>query len=593
MRKVLIGTFIAVHLAALAPARVAGAQDRAPVPRDTVHLQTRGVPPDAALQAARVFNAPETMRATGALEVPQGTELTSDVAVIEGPLTIAGRITGSVVAINADVVLVPGARVEGGLLVVGGELRGREGATIGGEVQVYRARLQFRRDGDRIEVVEGDANEWWWQRYKRERLGAWSDISLVSARTYNRVEGLPVYLGPRFGFNPAWGSVRVDAYGIVRTAEGFNRTSDNIGHTLRTEVRVGDRHGLTLGARLFDVVEPVEEWHLSDAEVGLATFLLHRDLRDYYNRSGGSIYGGYRFSPQVSVTLTFSDERWGSRQTEDPWALIRNEGAWRANPRMDDGSLHLFGTRLTFDTRTDRDDPRSGWLVVSDYEHGTGTIVANGLHADPDVLAAPRRVRYHRGTIDMRRYNRVAPGAQLNLRLLLGGWLGGDPLPLQRRFSVSGPGGLSGFDFRRSTGNTDYWQCSQPRTIPAPGGGNAIPFRFPGSPAECDRMALVQAEYRGDIRIDPFGIFDDDGDRRRRWGRGAEWVVFADAGRGWLVGDRLGTLRYPSSRLPSLGTVQTDVGVGVIFDEIGVYLAKATSDLSAPPNLIVRLRRRF
>lgn len=589
MRKRLI----VLAIAALAPLYGAGAQERELFRRDTVHLETRGIPAEVATEIARVFNAPGTVRATGALEVRAGTEITSDVAVVDGPLTVGGRISGQIVAINANVVLLAGARVDGGVLVVGGALQGRDLATIGGEVRVHRARLAFRREGDRIAIAEDESNDWWWKRYKRERLGAWSEINLVSARSYNRVEGLPIYLGPRFGFNPAWGQVRVDAYGVLRTAEGFRRTNDNLGHMLRAEVRVGDDHGLTLGGRLFDVVEPVEDWQLSDTEVGLSTFFLHRDFRDYYNRSGGEVYGGYRFSRQMALTVSFADERWGSRETRDPWTLFRNNASWRANPRMDEGSIHLLATRAIFDSRTDRDDPRSGWYVVADFEHGTGTIIANGLYDVADALPLPRSTRYNRGMLDVRRYNRVSPSSQLNLRLLLGGRINGDPLPLQRRFSAGGAGAMPGFDFRSVQGSTDYWQCTGTHRLPAPGGGSPA-FRFPGTPAECERLALAQVEYRGDIRIDPFGIFGEERDRRRRgWGRGAEWVMFADVGRGWLVGERLGRLRYPTSDLPPLATFQSDVGIGVVFDDIGIYLAKALSKSDAPPNFIVRLRQRF
>ena len=40
---------------------------------------------------------------------------------------------------------------------------------------------------------------------------------------------------------------------------------------------------------------------------------------------------------------------------------------------------------------------------------------------------------FNRLFIDVRRYTRVSPSGRVNLRLLAGGWLGGDPLPLQRR----------------------------------------------------------------------------------------------------------------------------------------------------------------
>ena len=43
---------------------------------------------------------------------------------------------------------------------------------------------------------------------------------------------------------------------------------------------------------------------------------------------------------------------------------------------------------------------------------------------------------------------------------LLGGWLGGDELPLQRRLSVGGSGTLPGFDFRRFHEQNDVGMCT-------------------------------------------------------------------------------------------------------------------------------------
>jgi len=106
-------------------------------------------------------------------------------------------------------------------------------------------------------------------------------------------------------------------------------------------------------------------------------------------------------------------------------------------------------------------------------------------------------------------------------------------------------------------------------------------------------MALAQAEYRGDLRFD-FGGFDDD-DVGIRLGAHSDavWVVFADAGRGWLVGPRQGTLQYGRGQLPAPGTFRTDVGLGLDFDILGLYVAKAVSDSKEPANFFVRVQRRF
>jgi outer membrane translocation and assembly module TamA len=48
----------------------------------------------------------------------------------------------------------------------------------------------------------------------------------------------------------------------------------------------------------------------------------------------------------------------------------------------------------------------------------------------------------------------------LNLRLLVGGWLSGDDLPLQRRFALGSAGSLPGYDFRQILPGTDVLTCA-------------------------------------------------------------------------------------------------------------------------------------
>ena len=126
-----------------------------------------------------------------------------------------------------------------------------------------------------------------------------------------------------------------------------------------------------------------------------------------------------------------------------------------------------------------------------------------------------------------------------------------------------------------------------------------------GVPAQCDRIALARVEYRGDLTFRAFGSSDDDGDepprRWRRYGLHADghWLLFADAGRGWLVRDGLANasapadLAYGRSTLPPLSTFRTDLGIGLDFDPLGVYVAKSVTDAKEPANFFLRVRRRF
>jgi Omp85 superfamily domain len=582
MTRLLARHAMAAMACAVVPLMSAAAQQPA-APRDTV-LNPRLLPAEVEREVTDAFNSANTVKATGAYEVESGRVVPGDVAVLNGPLTIAGRVNGRVIAINSDVILRPGARVEGQILVVGGNIDGKDDAFIGGDVRTYRQRLTYRREGDRL-IASGSSEEdaRWWKRRQKWRSHSYSDLRLVSAKTYNRVEGLPIFLGPSFGHRSGDTRLEVNALGIFRTGENLEWNSETIGHSLKVELSAGRGTGLAIGGRLFDVVDPAEEWQLRDVEVGLASFFLHRDYRDYYNRHGGSGYVRLSVVRGVDLTASLSDERWAQRKTLDPFTLFRNGQDWRPNPDMDEGRFHIANGTLHIDTRSDEDDPRSGWNIVADYEHGTGQTTLFGATSpgvrDPDV---DNVTTYGRGFLDLRRYNRVSPEGQLNLRVVAGGWLNGDELPLQRRFSLGGPGALDGYPFRRTGSGDDVRQCST---------GGEIPL---GVPAQCERMLLFQAEYRGDVWMSLFGDWDwDDSWRGGGWHHRAQWVVFADAGRGWLVGDRVGELQYPKDRLPSLSTFKTDIGLGFDAGMIGFYIAKSISDSKEPPNFFVRVGRRF
>ena len=151
---------------------------------------------------------------------------------------------------------------------------------------------------------------------------------------------------------------------------------------------------------------------------------------------------------------------------------------------------------------------------------------------------------------------------------------------MQRRLSVGGPATLPGYDFRRAWRVTpDVLTC----------GGTALP----GAPALCDRVMLLQAEFRRDFDL---GWLRDD--VREDWwrpgfNRHGAWVLFADAGRGWNVGRTNGATNYGKGALPAFATFRTDIGAGIDFGVVGLYLAKATTTAREPVNVLFRVQHRF
>jgi len=403
-------------------------------------------------------------------------------------------------------------------------------------------------------------------------------LSITSGKTYNRVEGLPVLLGPTYKNRIGSADLSLAAFGILRSADSFHWDADNVGHKLSGELRYGRRRGFAFGAESFDVVAPIEPWQLTEPDAGLAAFFFKRDYFDYFGRHGARGYASAFTAGGATLTASLSDERWSSREERSVFTLFRDDEHWRINPRIDDGRAHVADIAFDLDTRTSQLNPWAGWLIKADYEHGAGDFWTTGFST---ALFREHR-SYGRGFVDIRRYNRISPKRQINGRIVLGGWLHGDKLPLERRFSVGGIGTLPGFDFRRVGIGTDVGQCAD-RIV------------ADGRPAKCERVALAQLEYRHELLSELFDVFNRNGIRVR----GAVFrvkptaVVFADAGRGWLVGPQVGTLQYPSGSLPGFDTFRTDVGGGLDLGIIGVYVAKAVSSSKEPANFFVRIRDRF
>ena len=423
-----------------------------------------------------------------------------------------------------------------------------------------------------------------------ERLGLWartsraSGLVVTSGKTYNRVEGLPVMIGPVFHDSVKAADLNASVMGIIRSADTFHWDDQNLGHRATAEMRVGCGRGYALGASSYDVITAVEPWQLPDPDAGLAAFFGHRDFRDYFNRHGAKAVATFNMSARSSLAFEWSDERWSSVDARRVFSVFGNGKSWRANPVVDAGRFHLGVLRANIDTRNNVINPSTGWLIVAEYERGTGTTTDLGPTSPLTRPIVPPQITYGRALVDLRRYNRLSPTTWINGRLMLGGWLHGDELPLERRFSVGGIGTVPGFDFRKYyPGTIDASECSNGGIVPA------------GNPAQCDRVALAQLEYRNELHSSLLDFLNARPIRLRGIGFTVRptAVAFVDAGRGWLVGPSLETLRYSSHSFPRFGTFRTDVGLGLDLGIFGVYVAKAVSSSKEPANVFLRVRRRF
>ena len=541
----------------------------------------RGGPPaEVVADLVAFYNDSSTTRMQGDVTLPAGSRFQGKLALYRGSLRVAGRVAGPIAVANGTLYLLPGAAVEGDILVVGGRLLRSEQVEHSGVERVYWDAAPIVRGSDGLLTL----------RERRRPLGEIATarttfqtgqirttLSLSTGGSYNRIEGLPVMFGPLFEFRPSSGTyARLDLRGILRTAGESTDLRSDFGYVARADLRFAGRTEFGIGGRLYSEVEAIEDQPLSTGESGWSAFLLQRDYRDYYERKGvaGEVY--VLPTPVLRIQASLSREAERSVRATDPWSLLRNSDRWRRNPLIDDGHYFTAALQLDFDTRNDREVPTTGWMIRSRYEHLTSDDIA--------PVALPLVVRPSPPTgggyatdrllLDVRRYSRLTPSLRVNARLRAEGWIAGDRLPIQRRVSLGGPDLLPGFDFRA-------FSC-------APGG-----FSDPANPALCDRMIATQVEVRTRLGVNlGYRMPDREGSRQGRFIgiEEADLVLFSDAGKAWLAGGGPG--QVPVNRIPVLNEWALDLGLGLDAGEIAAYLAKSVSS-GEPVKFVVRLQRRF
>jgi len=558
-----------------------------------LHAQERGpqeldLPRPVADSIIAFFNRPSTIRLQGRADIPAGRAIVGDVAVLGGPVTVSGEIDGDLVVVNGSLTLRPEGRVTGDVTVVGGEAAA-DAAAIGGRLTVYAEPLTYQRRGEHIVYDESP-----WSRWEERRRHGRSWFSVRVEGNYNRVEGLPVLFGPVFQTRGGE-SFRLDVMGIWKSESGIRLAPNEMGYFIRAQQHLGPDGRFSLGGTAHKQVDPIDRGGLTGLEASLATFLLHRDYRDYYERKGFS--GFVRYDDEetgIHLGLTYRDDHQGFLPVGSPWTLRRNDSPWRPQPLVAEGTLRSLSPEVVFDNRNDRRDPTDGWYLQARTTLGIGGSLTlpeyRAPAPEPDSLVQPARsidTDLAAGALDLRRYTRLGPGADLRLRGYLAGSINGSPLPPQLQHALGGEGSLPALPLMSLDCGARSRTFSVYRTV------EEERLRMPVFAGYgCDRVALFQAEYRGSFPFDfDLGPGED-------WGNAWDWYpvidlhpawsVFFDAGRGWSLAD-------PSSPAwlgPDSETLM-DVGFGLHLGGLGIYWAWPLSESNKNVNFFVRLDHRF
>ena len=110
-------------------------------------------------QAQALYNAPATHRETGPYLLPRDSVMRGALAIIGGPVRIAGTVEGALLVLNGDVEFTSTAVVTGGIAVLGGHVTGADSARLGA-LRVEADSVRYGLD-DGVLHLEAPFDEVW------------------------------------------------------------------------------------------------------------------------------------------------------------------------------------------------------------------------------------------------------------------------------------------------------------------------------------------------------------------------------------------------------------------------------------------------
>lgn len=345
------------------------------------------------------------------------------VVKVGGTLILDGRITGDLTAIDAEVYVRPGARVDGDLTVLGGILSGSTMATVAGRETWLRgepvAAVELAPGTWRIAFVERDLG------FPFETKG----VAGITVDDYNGVDGLA--FGLVAGLKKLPGQPRTElTFGPV-----FRSARSDVGWRvagLREFPRAG---GLVLGGSTYRVTDSPERWHRGDFSNSVASLFLADDNRTYFEKTGFEAWADRSFRLPFTIRLRWRLDEFESLESERPFAFVGDDEDWPENPPIDDGQGRALGASVTWDRRNVPEFATAGqWAQVRYDRWGFGgDFEFDWAQADARVwLPLP-----------------VGEESFASLRAMGGGNLGtGDTLAPQFWYRIGGGSTIPGYDAR-------------------------------------------------------------------------------------------------------------------------------------------------
>ena len=270
-----------------------------------------------------------------------------------------------------------------------------------------------------------------WNR--EELFGSYSnsyDNSFCVA--YNRVDG--IFLGAKRGRELYRRHGIFQVYGQA----GIGLENNRFQYQLALERSFfPDYMQFSFGGEIFDLTYSEDEWMIPASENSLSAFLIHEDYHDYYRRNGVGVFVSQQFTRNARLKVGYYEEDHYSLNQETDWALFGGNKKFTLNPGIDELKLQGVLAQFRLDTRNRWRSPRKGWLLSLMAEY-----FPSKFNGESD---------FERYILDIRRYQPISRGENINVRLRFGESVG--TLPVQKYFDLGGISSLRAFDYKEFTGD--------------------------------------------------------------------------------------------------------------------------------------------
>lgn len=362
--------------------------------------------------------------------IQRGDSLNTNVVVKGGDLTVYGRVNGDVMVVGGDLFVRDGAYIGGNIKVINGEVYKDDDAVVIGYVDKSSSKKEkkYREEAKEFRRSSTKLHANW--------VNETTNLDNFIFR-YNRVEGL--FLGAGSEKRYYWDEQRsYSLYGSIGYGFRSHNWRGNLG--LSRQFAFDDGQLFEVEVEGHSLTDTKDEWLIGLQENTAAAFLIHEDFRDYFRRDGFGVNIGYAsqqdyFTSQVKVGYLVDEYKSMENQTE--WSLFGGDKLFRLNPAIDPGKMRSIVSSAGLSTMTTTIDGPEGW-----------SILATAEFADKNYGSD---FKFNRYVADLRRYQPLGRYDNLNLRFRVGTSEGN--LPLQKTYEIGGLGTLPAYAFKDEMGN--------------------------------------------------------------------------------------------------------------------------------------------